>query len=297
MALPGVKGGPGAGKGKGGKPVALDQRAAIYLNLAKVHAELEHTPEATKIIQDARAEFQGSTVSSQIIIVDAEISLKRGDVQSALVLAPPCPQPPSLPPAPGPTPCASCDTRGQRGSLGEQDTRMARGWPAWLDWWQVPDGLGGDGLGGDGLGGWRIQVLLKSVSRGDPYYLKARVATASIHLNHRNNKKLYIRAYEDLVDAEKPTISTVCMLADAYMRLQVPPLPRPAQLPRPPSLPKSCPHQSRSFSDAVCRGIGVPTTRVLPGDSTPLASGWRLPTINSESPHPKSQTHTPNPTP
>ncbi|KAJ1480809.1 hypothetical protein T484DRAFT_1668725 [Baffinella frigidus] len=149
MALPGVKGGPGAGKGKGGKPVALDQRAAIYLNLAKVHAELEHTPEATKIIQDARAEFQGSTVSSQIIIVDAEISLKRGDVQSAL-------------------------------------------------------------------------VLLKSVSRGDPYYLKARVATASIHLNHRNNKKLYIRAYEDLVDAEKPTISTVCMLADAYMRLQEP---------------------------------------------------------------------------
>jgi len=36
MALAGVKGGPGAGKGKGGKPVALDQRAAIYLNLAKV---------------------------------------------------------------------------------------------------------------------------------------------------------------------------------------------------------------------------------------------------------------------
>ena len=33
-----------------------------------MHAELEHTPEATKIIQDARAEFQGSSVSSQVTL-------------------------------------------------------------------------------------------------------------------------------------------------------------------------------------------------------------------------------------
>ena len=38
----------------------------------QVHAELEHTPEATKVIQDARAELLGSSVSSQIIIVDAK---------------------------------------------------------------------------------------------------------------------------------------------------------------------------------------------------------------------------------
>jgi len=69
-------------------------------------------------------------------------------------------------------------------------------------------------------------VLLKSVTRGDPCYVRARIATADIHLKHRNNKKLYLRAYEDLVDEEAPTIPAVCMLADAYMRLQVPLRPR-----------------------------------------------------------------------
>ena len=58
-------------------------------------------------------------------------------------------------------------------------------------------------------------MLLKSVSRGDAYYLKARVATASIHLNHRNNKKLYIRAYTPLPPAPCTLHPVPCTLHSA----------------------------------------------------------------------------------
>jgi tetratricopeptide repeat protein 21B len=47
MALPGVKGGAGgAGGGKAHRAVPLAERAALFMDLARVHAELGHAPEA-----------------------------------------------------------------------------------------------------------------------------------------------------------------------------------------------------------------------------------------------------------
>ena len=81
-----------------------DQRASIFIHLAKVQTrpiaielpsphrfhqvqnELGQTHEASKTIQDAKGEFHGTPSHAQIILLDAELALKRGDVQSALIL-------------------------------------------------------------------------------------------------------------------------------------------------------------------------------------------------------------------
>uniref|UniRef100_A0A6U5AVN5 Uncharacterized protein n=1 Tax=Hemiselmis andersenii TaxID=464988 RepID=A0A6U5AVN5_HEMAN len=143
MNLPGVK-----TAGSMGKVVAVEDRAQIFLHLAIAHAELDHQPEASKIIQDATREFKETSQSAQIVIVNSELALKRGDVQAAL-------------------------------------------------------------------------VMLKGVKSDSPHYLKARIATANIHLNHRHDKKEYIRCFEGLVQRNKSVV-THCMLADAFMRTQEP---------------------------------------------------------------------------
>lgn len=109
MNLPGVRTGGPAAKGRA---VSLSDRAKIYLHLAIAHSELDHSPEASKIIQDATREFKGTPQQAQIVIVNSSLALKRGDVQAAL-------------------------------------------------------------------------VMLKGVSSDSPHYLKAKVATANIHLNYR----------------------------------------------------------------------------------------------------------------
>uniref|UniRef100_A0A7S0YZT4 Tetratricopeptide repeat protein 21B n=1 Tax=Hemiselmis tepida TaxID=464990 RepID=A0A7S0YZT4_9CRYP len=143
MNLPGVK-----SAGSGGKSVPTADRAQIFLHLAMAHAELDHQPEASKIIQDATREFKDTPQAAQIVIVNSELALKRGDVQAAL-------------------------------------------------------------------------VMLKGVRSDSPHYLKARVATANIHLNHRHDRKEYHRCFEGLVQRSKSVV-THCMLADAYMRTQEP---------------------------------------------------------------------------
>mmetsp|Transcript_5618 Transcript_5618/g.19788 ORF Transcript_5618/g.19788 Transcript_5618/m.19788 type:complete len:1322 (-) Transcript_5618:141-4106(-) len=143
MKLPGVKKASTARNAP-----SQDQRASIFIHLAKVQNELGQTHEASKTIQDAKGEFHGTPSHAQIILLDAELALKRGDVQSAL-------------------------------------------------------------------------ILLKGISSDSPYYVKAKIAVANIHLNHRHNKKLYLRCYEELVERNE-TIATLCMLAEAYLRLQEP---------------------------------------------------------------------------
>ena len=56
MNLPGIR----SGTGPGGKEIKLSDRANIYLHLAIAHSELNHGPEAAKIIQDATREFKGT---------------------------------------------------------------------------------------------------------------------------------------------------------------------------------------------------------------------------------------------
>ena len=86
--LPGVSktapaGAAGRGKAKAPTP---EERAQIFIHLAMVHNELGQTPEATKIIVEAKREFHGTPAHAQIIIVDADLALKRGDVHAALKL-------------------------------------------------------------------------------------------------------------------------------------------------------------------------------------------------------------------
>lgn len=73
----------GRSKAKGPTP---EERAQIFIHLATVHNELGQTPEATKIIVEAKREFHGTPSHAQIIIVDADLALRRGDVHAALKL-------------------------------------------------------------------------------------------------------------------------------------------------------------------------------------------------------------------
>lgn len=91
MKLPGVAAnsapiGRGAPKQAKGKGPSQEERAQIFIHLATVHTELGQTPEAAKIIQDAKGEFYDTPAHAQIIIVDANLALRRGDVQAALNL-------------------------------------------------------------------------------------------------------------------------------------------------------------------------------------------------------------------
>ena len=63
---------------KGGSKVPTPaERAQIFIHLATVHTHLGQTPEAAKVIQEAKREFYGLPAHSQIIIVDAQLALGR----------------------------------------------------------------------------------------------------------------------------------------------------------------------------------------------------------------------------
>jgi tetratricopeptide repeat protein 21B len=114
-----------------------------------VHAELGAMPEAAKVIQDAKGEFFGTPAHAQIVIVDSNLALKRGDVHTAL-------------------------------------------------------------------------SLLKGVSPESPHYIKAKMAAANIHLNHRHDRKTYLRYFQDLVAKNADSVAMQCLLAEAHMKLQDP---------------------------------------------------------------------------
>eukprot|EP00741_Cyanophora_paradoxa_P023819 tig00021623_g23008.t1 len=74
----------GSGAAKAPQPVTLQDRASIYLALARVHTRLNHIHEATKVIGDAQHEFKGTTEETRVTIASCELALQRGEVEAAL---------------------------------------------------------------------------------------------------------------------------------------------------------------------------------------------------------------------
>jgi hypothetical protein len=63
----------GSGKALG---VTQEERAQIFVLLAKVHTELDQVNEAAKVIQDAKGEFYDTPAHAQVLIVDSELALR-----------------------------------------------------------------------------------------------------------------------------------------------------------------------------------------------------------------------------
>eukprot|EP00003_Mantamonas_plastica_P021293 TRINITY_DN3441_c0_g2_i6.p1 TRINITY_DN3441_c0_g2~~TRINITY_DN3441_c0_g2_i6.p1 ORF type:complete len:1340 (-),score=495.80 TRINITY_DN3441_c0_g2_i6:48-3578(-) len=62
---------------------------------------------------------------------------------------------------------------------------------------------------------------LGSITHKMPYYMKAKTEMAKIYLNHRKNKKQYVKCYQEMVEAN-PTMHTWILLGDANMNIQQP---------------------------------------------------------------------------
>ncbi|GMH34337.1 hypothetical protein BSKO_02171 [Bryopsis sp. KO-2023] len=63
----------------------LHERVSIFLLLAKLHMKIKKdSPEATKIINDAMREFENTSEHVRVTIADCQLSIGRGDIQSAV---------------------------------------------------------------------------------------------------------------------------------------------------------------------------------------------------------------------
>ena len=64
----------------------MQDRVAVFLELADVYllSKLHH--EATKIMQDAINEFRGTSEETRITIANVDLSLNRGDIDGALAM-------------------------------------------------------------------------------------------------------------------------------------------------------------------------------------------------------------------
>eukprot|EP00736_Rhodelphis_marinus_P011266 Rmarinus@m.19544 len=86
MQLPGVKRDAGAGSRRRGMRVTLQDRVSVYLQLVRLYTARDQKHEATKVMQDAINEFQGTAEEVRVTIANANLSLARGDVEGALQL-------------------------------------------------------------------------------------------------------------------------------------------------------------------------------------------------------------------
>lgn len=86
MGLPGVKKAIPNQGGKKANSITLSDRVSVYLELANAHCQLDHTHEAAKIMQDAMNEFSGTSEEVRVSIANADLFLKRGDVNEALTI-------------------------------------------------------------------------------------------------------------------------------------------------------------------------------------------------------------------
>lgn len=66
------------------RPVPPQERLAIFLELAAVHQKQEHMPEASKIMSDAKSEFEKTPDGERIIIADCDLAIGRGAYDAAL---------------------------------------------------------------------------------------------------------------------------------------------------------------------------------------------------------------------
>jgi tetratricopeptide repeat protein 21B len=78
MNLPGVK------MASATNPVPVQERIALFMDLASIHARLGSIPEASKVMSDAKSEFENTSEAVRINLADADIATRRGDSQSAL---------------------------------------------------------------------------------------------------------------------------------------------------------------------------------------------------------------------
>jgi len=85
MNLPGVK--KAVAKSQGKKvAISLNDRATVYLELVDAHMEAGQLHEATKVMQDALDEFQGTSEEVRVQISNADLVLKNGDKEQALAI-------------------------------------------------------------------------------------------------------------------------------------------------------------------------------------------------------------------
>ncbi|KAK6970975.1 Tetratricopeptide repeat protein 21B [Biomphalaria glabrata] len=87
MVLPGVKkSGARADSGKKSRveQISVQDRVAVFLELAEAHRLQNEQHEAAKVMQDAINEFQGTPEEVCILIANADLTLARGDVEMAL---------------------------------------------------------------------------------------------------------------------------------------------------------------------------------------------------------------------
>jgi tetratricopeptide repeat protein 21B len=64
--------------------ITMQDRVAVYLELADTHLLNKQQHEATKIMQDAINEFRGTSEETRVTIANVDLSLNRGDVDGAL---------------------------------------------------------------------------------------------------------------------------------------------------------------------------------------------------------------------
>lgn len=85
MALPGVKSKTPMNKKTGkAQEISVNDRVSVFLELAETHRMLDEQHEAAKVMQDAINEFQNTPEEVRIAIANADLSLAREDVETAL---------------------------------------------------------------------------------------------------------------------------------------------------------------------------------------------------------------------
>lgn len=67
-----------------GVKTSAQDRVSIYLELAEIQLLLNRVHEATILLQEASAEFQGTSEAQRIFLANVDLSLKRGDVNQAI---------------------------------------------------------------------------------------------------------------------------------------------------------------------------------------------------------------------
>ncbi|XP_060575597.1 tetratricopeptide repeat protein 21B-like isoform X3 [Ruditapes philippinarum] len=89
MSLPGIKGnkpGSAASRRPAKTTIGVNDRVSVYLELAEAHRLLGNQHEAAKIMQDAINDFHGTPEEVRITISNADLSISRGDIESAITM-------------------------------------------------------------------------------------------------------------------------------------------------------------------------------------------------------------------
>ena len=71
---------------KSNTEITIQDRVAVFLELADCYLLNQQNHEATKIMQDAINEFRGTSEESKITIANVDLSLTRNDVDGALAM-------------------------------------------------------------------------------------------------------------------------------------------------------------------------------------------------------------------